>query len=169
MSDMMSQRPSDPSTSVNVFARPADGWSVGLGLYDAEKDGLTSGRKGPTPDLDAVFAIGQVDRFWRDLGGLGEGRLVLGGWVHTGDVEELDGRGGGGDTGGGYAILEQRLTPGQVGGIWRRGCGKRLRLLDEAVQGLGGRGARHGAGGLADHLAPIRAAAHERHLMHDQV
>jgi len=98
----------DPAVSVNVFARPADGWSVGLGIYDSEDDGVVSGRKGLTPDLDAVFAIGQVDRFWEDLGGLGEGRLVLGGWLHTGDTERFDG-GGGGDTGGGFAILEQRL------------------------------------------------------------
>lgn len=96
----------DPSTSVNLFGRVADGdgWCVtlGYGLYDgaAAVDGVRVGVRGPSTffsdDLsDDYFHIWQGEVAWDELRPgsrfLRDGRVSVGGWYHSGKFERFDG------------------------------------------------------------------------------
>lgn len=95
----------DPAVGLNLFAYPDEEWRVGLGVYNARDGGVVSGRRGLTAEFDAAFLIGEVGRTWNDR----DGRLVLGMWRHTGELDRFAG-GAESSATGTYAILEQRLT-----------------------------------------------------------
>jgi len=143
----------DPATSANLFASPADGWQVGIGVYNAVDGGTVSGRRRLPADFDELFVVGQVDRTWGVEGEAGAGRAAVGGWHHTGAFDRFDG-GTESGTAGSFALLEQRLVARgeeegdlELTGFLQWGC------ADEAVSAFEG----HLAAGLvAGGLVPGR-------------
>ena len=109
----------NPAMSVNVHGRVVDtdrmGATLSYGLYDgAAQSGFRTGTRGPsTFGSEDFFHIFEATLDWRPAadGGrwLREGRLSLGGWVHTaGDFERFDG-GTEDGTEGLYLTYEQML------------------------------------------------------------
>lgn len=110
----------DPAMGVNVFAtvmeNAGNALTLGYGFYDgaAAVDGVETGRRGASTFLsdeksNDYFHVLQAEQTWDSLGSLGDGRLSVGGWYHSGRFETFS---GGSDAGafGFFITAEQRLT-----------------------------------------------------------
>lgn len=110
----------EPAMSVNVFATVAETenstFTLGYGFYDGANgiDGVETGQRGPSSFFsddksNDYFHILQLEQAWNDFSGLGEGRLSVGAWHHTGNFEKFAG-GADSSTTGFFLTGEQRLT-----------------------------------------------------------
>ena len=109
----------DPSYGAALLTEPGGGCYANLGVYDgATKAGIATGPRGPRTLFAApsdLYLIGEGGWRWgRGEGGM-HGRLAFGAWWHTGRFERFDGGSDDGTTGY-YAVAEQQLTHGRVGG-----------------------------------------------------
>lgn len=144
----------NPAMSVNLFAELYENegnvFSLAYGFYDGSSavDEVATGRRGPstfTSDdrSNDYFHILQAEQAWERFGSLGEGRLTVGGWYHSGSFEKFS---GGSDSGthGLFLTAEQRITQrsgGSDGGIFVFG---QYGSADEDVSDV----AQHVAAGL---------------------
>ncbi len=126
----------DSAMSVNIFGKLLEteqvGLTLGYGFYDgaAAADGVRTGTRGPgtffdDDKSDDYFHIAQMELVWGSIleegSWLRDGRLSLGGWLHTGEFDRFDG-GMKDDPVGLFATLEQLLlatgTDGGEGGLY---------------------------------------------------
>lgn len=100
----------EPATSVNIFLYPDDFTSIGFGIYDgALQEGIRTGSRGPKTFFDDpgdLYLIIEVAKNWY-IAGM-PGRLVAGGWRHTGTFDRFDG-GTESGTSGFHLVLDQML------------------------------------------------------------
>lgn len=146
----------DPATSINIHGRVFEndrmGVTLSYGLYDgAAQAGYRTGTRGPsTFGSEDFFHIFEASLDWGaddagDRRWFGEGRLSIGGWLHTADdFERFDG--GTEDSASGfYVAYEQRLLaphgPDNERGVFVFG---QYGWADEAISEV----AQHIAGGV---------------------
>lgn len=106
----------DPAMSVNVFVYPTENLYFGLGVYDGAMgvDGIATGRRGPRTFFsdhlsDDYFWIGEAGYSWENLtASMGDGRLAVGAWYHSGIFTQFDGNTENG-TEGFYVLFEQQI------------------------------------------------------------
>jgi porin len=100
----------DVASGFNLFVYPTEQLSASFGVYDgALQRNVHTGVHGPhTLNLGDLFFIGEVDGRWTLAGGVLPGRLGLGGWGHTGRLEQFEG-GAQGGTAGAYLVFDQML------------------------------------------------------------
>jgi porin len=110
----------DSATSVNLFVKAIQSDALELtlsyGLYDGALavDGVATGRRGPSTFFDEehsddYFHVSEAEIAWPSLGVLGDGRVSVGGWWHSGAFTTFDEATRDG-TGGVYATIEQRVV-----------------------------------------------------------
>ena len=105
----------DPAVGLTLAARPYDGWTAGVGLFNADENGVVSGRRGLSARFDELFVIAQVERAFDEDWNLGRGRVAIGGWHHTGDLARFDG-GVADHTDGAFVVVEHDLTRAEDAG-----------------------------------------------------
>ena len=86
----------DPAMGLVGFVTPNDSFFVGAGVFDgATHDGYPTGSRGPATFFsdsksDSWYIIAEAGLSWEQIGELGNGRVSLGGWYHTGEYERFD-------------------------------------------------------------------------------
>jgi len=98
----------DPAFGVQVRINPNDNCYLNLGLFDGSlRQGKSTGDLGPsTISADSLFTIAEGGVTWT-IHNL-DGRVAVGAWYHTGDIERING-GTQDGTWGPYIVLDQML------------------------------------------------------------
>lgn len=106
--------PTYPETAVGVvlFWNPGENLSVNFGVYDgAAQEGIPTGTRGFSTWFDSspadLFLIGEVGMVWDE--DILPGRIVGGGWRHTGSFDTFDG-GTKKGTEGFYLVCEKSIS-----------------------------------------------------------
>jgi porin len=87
----------DPATGVLAFGYPTDWLYIGGGVFDgALLDGIPTGTRGPKTffsddDSSSWFTIGEVGLTWKELAGMGAGRVFCGVSHHSATFVRFDG------------------------------------------------------------------------------
>ena len=93
----------DPAWGFLIAARPVQEFEIGAAVFDAERDRVTSARKG-FPDFSSTSVIGHIVVSWgEEL----RGRVELGAWAQSGEVARFDG--GTQRADGRFAVIEQSV------------------------------------------------------------
>lgn len=102
----------DPALGLNIFVYPTESLYAGVGIYDGSlADGVRTGRVSNFKWLgkgQPLYTIAEVGVTWERLGAFGAGRVALGAFHNSGDLQKFGGGTADGVTGG-YAVAEQRL------------------------------------------------------------
>ncbi len=105
----------DPATGIVAFAYPTDWFYAGGGFFDgATMDGYPTGPRGPATFFSddkssSWYWIGELGLTWKQLAGVGKGRLAGGIWHHTAEFSRFDGGVDDGATGF-YLVGEQQVV-----------------------------------------------------------
>jgi porin len=102
----------NPSMGAVAFIYPTDNLYFGAGFFDGGNAvGRPTGRLGPRElwHGSEFYWTGEGGLTWKELGGLGVGRLAAGAWYHSGTFEKFNGSSQDG-TYGFYGFFEQQLV-----------------------------------------------------------
>jgi len=101
----------DPAFGAVVFVYPTEDLYLGAGFFDGSlATGVHTGGLGPASLFEGneYFIIGEAGLTWKQLGGMGTGRLGVGGWINTASFAQFDGNQQR-NTAGQYLVIEQQL------------------------------------------------------------